>query len=111
MSAFTTKEDSDILTLYGQVCEGNDTTCKIETYRTLNTDVQIRKKLQYFLIYQSKHMFLVLKRTFSIRRYGDGSFEYPQHMFLLRNRKNNLEPFPLILRPVNVWLMNQCLRY
>ena len=28
MSAFTTKEDSDILTLYGQVCEGNDTTCK-----------------------------------------------------------------------------------
>ena len=28
MSAFTTKEDSDILTLYGQVCDGNDTTCE-----------------------------------------------------------------------------------
>ena len=28
MSAFTTKEDSDILALYGQVCDGNDTTWK-----------------------------------------------------------------------------------
>ena len=28
MSAFTMKEDSDILALYGQVCEGRDTTCK-----------------------------------------------------------------------------------
>ena len=26
----------------------------------------------------------------------DGSFEYPQHMFLLRNKKNNFQPRTLI---------------
>ena len=29
----------------------------------------------------------------------DGSFEYPQHMFWLRNKKNNFQLHTLILRP------------
>ena len=39
---------------------------------------------KYFLIHLIKHMLIVLKRTVSLRR----SFEYPQHMFWLRNKKS-----------------------
>ena len=39
---------------------------------------------------QFKHVFWVLKR--------DGSFEYPQHMFWLRNKKNNFQIRTLIWR-------------
>ena len=42
-------------------------------------------------------MFLVLKRTVSSTR--DGSFEYPQHMFWLRNKKNNFQLHTLIWGP------------
>ena len=35
----------------------------------------------YFLIHQFKHVFWVLKKT----SHGDGSFDYPQRMFWLRN--------------------------
>ena len=31
--------------------------------------------------------------------HGDGSFEYPQHMFRLRNKKNNFQLRTLIWRP------------
>ena len=31
----------------------------------------------------------------------DGSFEYPQHMFWLRNKKNNFQIHTLIWGPVN----------
>ena len=31
----------------------------------------------------------------------DGSFEYPQHMFWLRNKKNNFQIRTLILGPVS----------
>ena len=36
----------------------------------------------------------------------DGSFEYPQHMFWLRNKKNNIQLHTLIWGPessINVW--------
>ena len=42
----------------------------------------------YFLIHQFKHVFWVLKRTVS--------FKYPQHMFWLRNKKNNFQLYTLI---------------
>ena len=32
----------------------------------------------------------------------DGSFEYPQHMFWLRNKKNNVQLGTLILGPENL---------
>ena len=35
----------------------------------------------YFHTHQFKHVFWVLKR--------DGSFEYPQHMFWMRNKENS----------------------
>ena len=40
-------------------------------------------KFDYFLTYQFKHVFWVLKRTVSLRRF----FEYPQHMFGLEIKK------------------------
>ena len=40
-------------------------------------------------------MFWVLKRTVSLRRF----FMYPQHMFWLRNKKNNFQIRTLIWRP------------
>ena len=43
--------------------------------------------LDLFIMDQFKHVFWVLKRTIS----WDGSFEYPQHMFWLRNKKNNFQ--------------------
>ena len=33
------------------------------------------------------------------RSHGDGSFEYPQHMFWLRNKKNNFQIHTPIWRP------------
>ena len=59
-------------------------------------------------IYQFKHMFWVLKRTVS----WDGSFEYPQHMFRLRNKKSNFQFRTLIWRPaliknMHVWKFRQ----
>ena len=35
----------------------------------------------------------------------DGSFEYPQHMFWLRNKKNNFQLRTLIWGPETVWQM------
>ena len=60
----------------------------------------------YFLKYQYKHVFWVLKRTVSSRAlfsymcfvcskepsHQDGSFKYPQHMLWSRNKKNNATP-------------------
>ena len=54
----------------------------------------------YFLIHQLKHVFWVPKRTVSSRR----SFEYPQHMFWLRNKKNNFQLRTLIWGPALVML-------
>ena len=34
------------------------------------------------------------------KSHGDGSFEYPQHMFWLSNKKNNFSVRTLIWRPV-----------
>ena len=45
-------------------------------------------------------MFWVLRRTVSLRR----SFEYPQHMFRLRHKKNNF-----LLRMLNLSPALQCL--
>ena len=58
---------------------------------------------KYFLTHQFKHVFWELKRTVSLRR----SFEYPQHMFWLRNEKNNFQLLVhmshiLIRRPVRL---------
>ena len=33
--------------------------------------------------------------------HGDGSFEYPQHMIWLRNKKNNFQLYTLIWGPVS----------
>ena len=49
----------------------------------------------YFLIHQFIHMFCVLKEP----SHQDGSFEYPQHMFRLRNKKNNFQLRTLIWGP------------
>ena len=40
------------------------------------------EKLQCFFIHHPKHVFCVLNRT-----HWDNSYEYPWHMFLLRNKK------------------------
>ena len=48
------------------------------------------KKFWYFSYYCSKHRLWVLVRTASPRR--GGSNEYPQSMFLSRNKKNNVYP-------------------
>ena len=48
-----------------------------------------QRKTNYFLTHPFKHVFMVLK---------DGSFEYPQHMFLLRFKKNNFVSYNLIWR-------------
>ena len=34
--------------------------------------------------------------------HGDGSFEYPQHIFWLRNKKNNFQLCTLIMGPVSL---------
>ena len=57
--------------------------------------IKIVYKYDYFLTRQSKHMFWVFKRAISSRR----SFEYPQHMFWLRNKKNNFLLHTLISGP------------
>ena len=56
-------------------------------------------------------MFLVLKRTVSSTR--DGSFEYPQHMFWLRNKKNNFQLHTLIWGPdlPDPELLYACIKY
>ena len=41
------------------------------------------------------------------KRRRDGSFEYPQHMFLMRNEENNFLVRTLILRP-ELWLPDVC---
>ena len=49
-------------------------------------------------------MFWVPKRTVSLRRFfchWDGPFEYPQHMFCLKNKKNNIQLHTFIWRPDN----------
>ena len=59
MSAFTTKEDSDILALYGQVCDGNDTTWKkILVFVSNFLQCILYYKYMYilFLYMQSKNM-------------------------------------------------------
>ena len=53
------------------------------------------KNCNYFLTEQSKHMLWSLKKT----SHWDGSFEYPQHMFWLRNKNNNIQLPTLIWRP------------
>ena len=49
----------------------------------------------FFLIHQFKHVFWLLKEP--SRR--DSSFEYPHHMFWLRNKKNNFQLSTLIWGP------------
>ena len=49
----------------------------------------------YFLIHRLKHVFWVLKEP----SHRDISFEYPQHMFWLGNKKNNFQLRTLILGP------------
>ena len=44
--------------------------------------ISLASNCEYFLIHQFKHAFWVLKITVSL-----SSFEYPQHMFWLRNEK------------------------
>ena len=39
----------------------------------------------------------------------DGSFEYPQHMFWLRNKKNNFQLHTLIWRPAQCVMWRFCL--
>ena len=51
--------------------------------------------LDYFLINQYKHVIWVLKRTVPLRRF----FWVPQHMFWLRNKKNNFQVHTLIWGP------------
>ena len=46
-------------------------------------------------------MFWVLKKL----SHGDSSFEYPQHMFWLRNKKNNFQICTLILRPIEIFVI------
>ena len=53
-------------------------------------------------------MFWVLKRTISMRVLN-GSFEYPQLMFWLRNKKNNFLLHTFIWRPVSYTI--QCTLY
>ena len=54
----------------------------------------------YFLTHLFKHVFWVVKRTISLRRFKrEGSFEYPQYMFWLRNKKNYFQKCTLIWRP------------
>ena len=48
----------------------------------------------YFLTHQFKHVFWVLKRSVSLT-----FFEYPQHMFWLRNKKNIFPVRTLNWRP------------
>ena len=52
---------------------------------------------KYFLIHQFEHMFWVLEEPSQ----WDGSFEYPQHMFWLRNKKINFFVCSLNQRPGN----------
>ena len=42
--------------------------------------------------------------------HGDSSFEYPQHMFWLRNKKNNYQLHTLIWGPVllNISIHHEC---
>ena len=40
-----------------------------------------------FLFYQPKQMLWVLKRTVSMRRYWEGSFEHPKYMYKLMGKK------------------------
>ena len=61
------------------------------------------QKCNYFLNHQFIHVFWVLKRTVSLRQW-DGSFEYPQHMFWMRNKENRFPIHTFILRPVSNWL-------
>ena len=49
-----------------------------------------------FLTHQFKHVFWCSKELSHL----DGSFEYPQHKFWLRNKKNNVPARILIWRPV-----------
>ena len=46
----------------------------------------------YFLIHQFEHVFWCTKEP----SHRDGSYEYPQHMFWLRNKKNNFQLRSLI---------------
>ena len=41
------------------------------------------------------------------RSLGDGSFEYPHHMFWLRNKKNNFELGALIWGPDIIIVLNK----
>ena len=51
------------------------------------------KNSDMFSYFCSKHRLWVLVRTASVRRfYRGGSNEYPQFMFLSRNKKNNVYP-------------------
>ena len=49
----------------------------------------------YFLTPQFKHVFWALKKQSHL----DSSFEYPQHIFWLRNMKNNFQILTLIWGP------------
>ena len=52
--------------------------------------------MNIFLNHQFKHKFCVLS-------YRDGSFEYPKHMFWLRNKKNNFL-YALLTKGLAYWL-------
>ena len=54
--------------------------------------------MDYFLIQQLKHVFWVLKKNVSSRP----TFQYPQHMFWLRNKKTNFQLHILIWGPAHV---------
>ena len=53
------------------------------------------RKIVIIFFSQLKLKFWVLKRTVLLRR----SFEYPQHMFWLRNKNDNFQLHTLIWRP------------
>ena len=78
---------------------------EIKTYAQKMQGAQVTKSL---LTHQFKHVFWVLKRTVSLRWWcskepsiWDGSFEHPQHMFWLKNKKNNFPVHTLIWRPAD----------
>ena len=69
----------------------------------VNTNVQKRifcelKIVIIFLLFNLNMCFTFSKET----SHREGSFEYPQHMFWLRNKKNNFPLGTLIWWPVNV---------
>ena len=41
----------------------------------------------------------------------DGSFEYPQHRFWLRNKKKNVWIYTLIWRPIYFWVIRQTVKF